>query len=100
MPTSSCGTTRSSTSTTMQAEPLPSKPPASRSRAMSEHNVEVVRAGLEAWNTGDMDALHDLYDPNAIHKSLEGWPEPGPFVGREAVMAWLGQIRETWDSDA
>ena len=67
---------------------------------MSQENVEIVQAGLDAWNVGDMNCLRDLYDPNVIHKSLEGWPESGPFIGREAVMAWLGQLRETWDSDA
>ena len=28
----------------------------------------------------------ELYDPDAILRIPEGWPEPGPFVGREAVM--------------
>ena len=27
----------------------------------------------------------------------EGWPEPGPFVGREAVMRWFEQLREVYD---
>ena len=30
----------------------------------------------------------------------EGWPEPGPFVGREAVMRQFEQHRETWDADS
>src|SRR5262245_19554120 len=69
-------------------------------RAMSQENVEVVRAAFEAWNTGDMDAFGETYDPDVILRTLEGWPEPGPFVGREAVMRWWKQIRETWDADA
>jgi ketosteroid isomerase-like protein len=66
---------------------------------MSEENVEVVRAGFHAWNAGDMDALRELYDPDVIMRALEGWPEPGPYVGREAVMRWLAQLRETWHAD-
>jgi ketosteroid isomerase-like protein len=29
----------------------------------------------------------------------EDWPEPGPFVGREAIMRQIEQLRETWDAD-
>jgi ketosteroid isomerase-like protein len=53
---------------------------------MSQENVKLVRAGFEAWNTGDMDALRELYDPAVVLRNPEGWPESGPFVGREAVM--------------
>ena len=67
---------------------------------MSQENVEVVKAAFEAWNVGDMDALREAYDPDIILRTLEGWPEPGPFVGREAVVRWWEQIRETWDADA
>ena len=66
---------------------------------MSQENVEIARRGFAAWNAGDMDALRALYDPDVIMRALEGWPEPGPYVGREAVMRWLVQLRETWDAD-
>jgi ketosteroid isomerase-like protein len=66
---------------------------------MSQENVEVVRALFEAWNAAGMDALRELYDPDVIVRSAEGWPEPGPFVGREAVMRWYEQLRETWDAE-
>jgi ketosteroid isomerase-like protein len=52
---------------------------------MSQENVKVVRAQFEAWNKGDMDAYRELYDPDVMWRAAEGWPEPGPFVGREAV---------------
>ena len=67
---------------------------------MSQENVEVVQAAYEAWNVGDIDALREQYDPDVIVRTPEGWPEPGPFVGREAVMRWFEQLRETWDADA
>ena len=41
-----------------------------------------------------------LYDPDVIVRMAENWPEPGPYVGREAVMRQWGQIRDAWDSDA
>jgi ketosteroid isomerase-like protein len=66
---------------------------------MSQENVEIVRAGFAAWNAGDMDAFRDLYDPDVIVRTPEGWPEPGPYVGRDAFMRWCEQLRETWDAD-
>jgi ketosteroid isomerase-like protein len=63
---------------------------------MSQENVEVVKAGYAAWNAGDMDAFRDLHDPEVIARSAEGWPEPGPFVGREAVMREWEQVRDAW----
>ena len=65
---------------------------------MSQENVEIVRAAFEAYSAGDMDAFRELHDPDVIVRTLEGWPEPGPYVGREAVMRWFEQLRETWDA--
>jgi ketosteroid isomerase-like protein len=67
---------------------------------MSQEEVEIVRAAFAAWNAGDMDALRDLHDPEVIVRPPKGWPEPGPFVGREAVMRQFEQMRATWDADA
>jgi ketosteroid isomerase-like protein len=67
---------------------------------MSQENVKVVQAQFEAWNKGDMDAYRELYDPDVMWRAAEGWPEPGPFVGREAVMRFVEQLRDTWDADA
>jgi ketosteroid isomerase-like protein len=67
---------------------------------MSQENVEIVRASFEAWNAGDMHAFRELYDPDIILRAIEGWPEPGPYVGREEVMREFEQMRETWDADA
>ena len=66
---------------------------------MSQENVEIVRAAFDAWNAGDMDALRELYDPDVIGRPPEGWPEPGPWVGREVLMRQWEQQRETWDAD-
>ena len=66
---------------------------------MSQENVEVMKAFFEAWNAGDMDAVRELHDPDVIVRMPEGWPEPGPYVGREAVMRQWEQQRETLDAD-
>jgi ketosteroid isomerase-like protein len=67
---------------------------------MSQENVEVVRAGFEAWNTADADVIREGLAPDVILRVPEGWPEPGPFVGREAVLRQWQQARETWNADA
>jgi ketosteroid isomerase-like protein len=67
---------------------------------MSQENVEIVKALFDAWNAGDMDAVREMYDPDVIVRPQDGWPEPGPFVGREAVMRSFEQLREAWDADA
>ncbi len=67
---------------------------------MAQETVEITRAVFAAWNTGDMGTLRELYAPDVIVRAPEGCPEPGPFVGREAVMRQWEQLRETWDADA
>jgi ketosteroid isomerase-like protein len=66
---------------------------------MSQENVEVVRAAIEAGNRGDWEAARESLDPDAIVvRGLEGWPEPAPFVGREAVMRQWQRTVEDLDS--
>ena len=66
---------------------------------MSRANVEIVRRFYEAWNASDMAACGDLLDPDAIVRPAKGWPEPGPYVGRDAIMTYYEQLRETWVED-
>jgi ketosteroid isomerase-like protein len=63
---------------------------------MSRENVEVVRRGYEAYNAGELATLREQWDPNIVMYHLEGWPEPGPSVGWDAVMQELRQLREAW----
>jgi ketosteroid isomerase-like protein len=65
---------------------------------MSQENVELTQALTEAWNAGDMDAVREFYDPDVVLRPNKDWPEQGPFFGREAVMQWLEQLRDTWDT--
>jgi ketosteroid isomerase-like protein len=67
---------------------------------MSRENVKVVRSYFEAWNAGNMDAVREMHAPDVVFRTVEEWPEPGPYVGREAVMRFMKQLRETWDVDS
>jgi ketosteroid isomerase-like protein len=66
---------------------------------MSQENVEIVRAGLEAWSARDMEALRETYAEDVVTWPPEGWPEAGPFMGRDTVVGQWEQMRDTWDSD-
>ena len=67
---------------------------------MSEENVEMIRKAFEAWNAGDMDAVRDVYDPDVIMRAPPDWPEPGPFIGRDAVIQQFIQAREAFSRDS
>ena len=60
----------------------------------------MIRQAFEAWNAGDMDAVRDVYDPDVIMRAPPDWPEPGPFVGRDAVMQQFIQAREAFSRDS
>jgi ketosteroid isomerase-like protein len=67
---------------------------------MSQENVEIVRAYLKFWNAGDMEGVRELHDPDAVMEVGNDWPEPGPFVGRDAVMQQLNRVRAAFDRDS
>ena len=61
--------------------------------------MAVVQAFVDTWNAGDMDAVRELLDPDVIVRPVSDWPEPGPYMGREAAMGWYEPLRETFDAD-
>jgi SnoaL-like domain len=40
-----------------------------------------------------------MYDPGIIWHGPEGWPEPEPYAGREAVTRQVEQMRAIWEVD-
>jgi ketosteroid isomerase-like protein len=66
---------------------------------MSRANVEIVRAGMEAWNARDMDALRETYAEDVVTWPPTGWPEAGPFMGRDTVIGQWERMRDSWDDD-
>ena len=67
---------------------------------MSQENAETVLALYAAWNAGDMEAVRELLDPRIVVWNPPDFPEPGPFIGPEAVMRQWVQQRETYQADA
>jgi ketosteroid isomerase-like protein len=66
---------------------------------MSQENVEVVKAGFDAYNTGNVDALRALYDLAVVLRRLEGFPKSKPFSGREEIVREHEEQREAFDPD-
>jgi ketosteroid isomerase-like protein len=66
---------------------------------MGDPNVELVRTYVDTWNAGDMAGVRELYDPEVIMRVAPDWPEPGPFVGRDAVMRQLNEARAAFEGD-
>lgn len=67
---------------------------------MSQQNIEVVRESIEAYNRGDVECLRALYHPDVVLRMPAGWPEPGPFAGRDAVFSEFRRLQETWAEDS
>jgi ketosteroid isomerase-like protein len=52
-----------------------------------------------AFNAGGIEAVRECYDPDVvIRRELEGFPDTGPFVGRDAVMRQWERVLEPWDT--
>ena len=66
---------------------------------MSQENIDLVRRMTDVWNTGDADAWSEFLAPDVIWRVMPDWPEQGPFIGRDAVLRQIRQLRAIWDSD-
>ena len=59
----------------------------------------MVQASFDAFNSGDLDAWGTFLASDVIWRPPDGWPEPGPYIGRDVVLGAVAQLREAWDSD-
>jgi ketosteroid isomerase-like protein len=68
---------------------------------MREENLKIVRAAAEAFSAGDIDGVARFYTPDASITAVpEGWPEPAPVEGRDAVMLQFIRIQEDWEEQS
>jgi ketosteroid isomerase-like protein len=64
---------------------------------MPENNVDLVRRGYEAWNSGDIDAVLSLVDPDIEWVGYTHIPEAGNLRGRDEVRDWLERFLDAWE---
>ena len=57
----------------------------------------VVRASIDEWNSADWESgLRSVWDPEGVIVTPEGWPEPGTFVGWDAMVEEWRRIKGSW----
>jgi SnoaL-like domain len=57
---------------------------------MSQENVEILRRA----EANDLEAIAARMHPEIRGTAVSGWPEPGPFVGRDAALAETKRLIE------
>jgi len=67
---------------------------------VSEKNIELVRRSYEFYNSGDWDSLLDTFSPDVEVWPAPGFPEGGPFRGREEVRRFYEGLGEGWKPGA
>ena len=61
--------------------------------------MDLILAGVDAYNAGDLDALLELWAPNIeVFPDASVFPEADPLRGRDAYRSWLEEINSAWIS--
>ena len=60
-------------------------------------NADLARAGLEAFNRGDVEAVLALMSPDIEVHSVAEVGEAGTYHGPEGYLAWVRIWLEAWD---
>jgi ketosteroid isomerase-like protein len=63
---------------------------------MSEADVAIVLEGLDRFVAFDFVGVMRLWHPDSQITSPEGWPEPGPFEGHDAIIGQFRRLTAEW----
>jgi ketosteroid isomerase-like protein len=63
-----------------------------------EENVAIVRAGLEAFQRGDLEAFLAFLDPDVELVSPAELPNPVHTHGRDGYVQWYSRWLEAWET--
>ena len=64
---------------------------------MSQENVELFLESMRRAGTNDVDGFAALLHPEIRSTGVREWPEPGPYVGRDEVVAQAKRNLADWD---
>jgi ketosteroid isomerase-like protein len=67
---------------------------------MADARVDIFHKAAHLFSEGDWEALSELYAPDALVLAPPGWPESGPFRGRDAALQQFIRLREDWEECA
>ena len=59
---------------------------------MSQENVEIFHKVLRLYEVDDFDGIKSLLHPEVVSTPVEGWPEPGPFIGPDDLIAQFERL--------
>lgn len=65
---------------------------------MSNDNIAVVRDGLRLFEAFDFLGMARLWHPDVRVTGPEGWPERGPFEGRNQVFDQFRRLAADWET--
>jgi uncharacterized protein len=58
----------------------------------ADENVAIMRRAYEAFNTGDLDTVGEIFDESIVWHLPGGSSMATDYDGREAVLAYFGQL--------
>jgi ketosteroid isomerase-like protein len=58
----------------------------------ADENVAVMRRAYEAFNTGDLDTVGEIFDESIVWHLPGGSTMAADYDGREAVLAYFGHL--------
>jgi ketosteroid isomerase-like protein len=62
-------------------------------------DVEIVGAGFDAWNRGDLEVWLAMGDPRIVFRTGGIFPDFEPvYRGHDGMRSFWHQLREPWDS--
>jgi len=64
---------------------------------MSQENVEIGLAAVDAWNRGDREAWKALWDEEAEFYPLRAQLEGEAYWGHEGMERFLTEVAEDWE---
>jgi ketosteroid isomerase-like protein len=64
---------------------------------VSQKNVDLVLQGFRLIEANDFERWRALWHPECRATAPPGWPEQGPFDGRDAIVAQFKRLTSDWE---
>lgn len=66
---------------------------------MPEESIDLIREALRGFESRDFAGVRPLLHPHCWISGPEGWPEPGPFRGRDAAIGQFRRLAGEWEEN-
>ena len=64
---------------------------------MTTQTAELMQAAVERFNGADLAGFAQLLERDMVMYPDPSWPEPGPYVGRDAAMGFVADWIVPWE---